>query len=171
MRVSLAARLARRHVDDMNLEELTALFRKLGARDPEGWARSQYDEGIDQLARFVFLREAWKRVVPPDDSSWIDNVIANTKRRPSDPYSGVGQALERLLALGADRKDIHEVVRDAQFELLFSLCYLLGGPDELEPELADLSWQLVRIDEDGEIVGTIDSLHESVLETDPAGEW
>ena len=171
MRVSIAARLARRHLDDMNLEELTALFRKLGAEDPEGWARSQHNEGIDQLARFVFLREAWKFVVPPGDSSWIDNVIANAKMRPSDPGSRVGQALERLLALGADRKDLHEVVRDMQHELLFSLCYLLDGPDELEPKLADLSWQLVRIDEDGEIVSTIDSLHESVLETDPAGEW
>ena len=56
----------------MNIEKLTALFRKLGAPDPEGWARSQLDEGIDQLARYVFLREAWKRVVPPETANWID---------------------------------------------------------------------------------------------------
>lgn len=153
----------------MKLKELTALFRKLGARDPESWASSQHDEGIDQLARFVFLREAWKCVVPPNDVSWIGRVVANVKERPFDPGSGIGTALERLLALGADRKDIHEVVRAMQCELLFSLCYLLDGPDQLEPELADLSWQLVRADDDGEIIATIDGLHESVLETDPAG--
>jgi len=42
----------------MNQEQLTALFQKLGARHPEGWARSQIKEGIPQLARFLFLRQA-----------------------------------------------------------------------------------------------------------------
>jgi hypothetical protein len=152
----------------MTLEELTALFRKLGAADPEGWARSQHDEGIDQLARFVFLREAWKAVIGPDDVSWIDKTIESTKRRPTDPGAGIGPALERLLAAGADREDIHETVRVMQYELLFSLCYLLEDPGQLEPEMAGLSWRLVRISEDGEVMGTIDRLHESVLETEPA---
>jgi hypothetical protein len=153
----------------MRLEELTDLFRKLGARDPEGWARSQHDEGIDQLARFVFLRQAWKGVVSPDDMSWIDRTIENVKARPSDPGAGIGPALERLLAAGADRKDIHEVVRVMQYELLFSLCYLLDDPGALEPELADLSWRLVHTNEEGETIGTIGGLHESVLDTEPAG--
>jgi hypothetical protein len=153
----------------MNLEELTALFRKLGAPAPEGWARSQHEEGIDQLARFVFLREAWKGVVSPDDPAWIDKTIENARARPSDPGAGIGPALERLLSVGADREDIHEVVRVMQSELLFSLCYLLGNPGELEPELADLSWRLVRTNHEGETIGTIEGLHESVLETEPAG--
>lgn len=153
----------------MRLKELTALFRKLGAREPESWASSQHNEGIDQLARFVFLREAWKCVVKPDDVSWIDRTIADAKARPSDPGAGIGPALERLLAVGADRKDIHEVVRVMQYELLSSLCYLLEDPGQLEPELEDLSWRLVRINESGEIIGTIDGLHESLIETDPTG--
>lgn len=153
----------------MTLEELTTLFRKLGARDPDAWARSQLDEGIDQLARFVFLREAWRSVVAPGDVGWIDRTIVNTKRRPDDPCAGIGPALERLLASGADRKDLHEVVRVMQYEVLFSLCYLLGDSGQLEPELADLSWQLMRTDEDGESIGPIDGLHESVLELDPSG--
>jgi hypothetical protein len=41
----------------MNQDELTALFKKVGARKPEGWARSQIEEGIPQLARFLFLRQ------------------------------------------------------------------------------------------------------------------
>ena len=42
----------------MNERELTELFRKLGARDPSAWARSQTSEKIPQLARFLFLRQA-----------------------------------------------------------------------------------------------------------------
>jgi hypothetical protein len=153
----------------MTLDELTALFEKLGAREPGSWARSQLAERTDQLVRFVFLREAWRSVVAPDDSSWIDGAIEHARRRPEDPGAGVGPALERLLALGADRRDLHKVVREMQYETLFSLCYLLEDPGSLEPEIADVAWRLVRIDSDGEVVGTIDGLHESVLETEPAG--
>jgi hypothetical protein len=136
---------------------------------PEGWARSQIEEGIDQLARYVFLRQAWKSVVPPEDAGWIDAQIASAKARPSDPGAGAGPALQRLLAAQADRNDIHEVVRVMQWELLFSLCYLLEDPGELEPEIADMSWRLMRTRDDGACVGPISGLHESVLETEPAG--
>ncbi len=153
----------------MTVEALTSLFRKLGAPEPEGWAKSQIEEGIDQLARYLFLREAWKRVVPPDDASWIDACIASVRKRPRDPGAGAGGALERMLASGASPRDIHEVVRTMQWELQFSFCYLLEDPGDLEPEVADLSWQLTRTDDNGEGVGPICGLHESVLETDPSG--
>jgi hypothetical protein len=55
-----ALRRGRGDVRGMKLSDLTALFRKLGAPDPGQWARPQRDEGIDQVARFVFLRQAWK---------------------------------------------------------------------------------------------------------------
>jgi hypothetical protein len=153
----------------MTLDELTALFRKLGAPDPEGWARSQHEDGIDQLGRFVFLRQAWKSVIDPDDTSWMDRVIEADKKRPLEPCAGLGPALERLMAAGGARADIQEVVRVMQYQVLFSFCYLLGDPGELEPELSDMSWCLARTNDDDEIVGTIDSLHESVLGTDPTG--
>ena len=61
------------------------------------------------------------------------------------------------------------MVRVMQYNLLFRLCYLLGDPGDLEPEVQNVSWLLVQVDEDGEVVDTIDALHESVLETDPTG--
>jgi hypothetical protein len=40
------------------IKELTVPSRRLGAPDPEGWARSQLTEGITQLHRYLFLRQA-----------------------------------------------------------------------------------------------------------------
>lgn len=153
----------------MNQRGLSALFAKLGAPDPEGWARSQVVEGIPQLARFLFLRQAWRLVVSEDDSAWIDRSIARAKTHPNEPYSGVGHSLMKLRALGADDQEITELVRGMQGQLLFDLCYLLEDPGDIEPEVADVAWALVQVDEDGKPLGTIGGLHESVLETDPTG--
>ena len=56
-----------------------------------------------------------------------------------------------------------------QYELLFSLCYLLEDLGTLEPEVAELSWRLVRTNPAGDVIGTVDGLHESVLSLDPSG--
>lgn len=150
------------------LPELIELFRKLDAPAPESWARCQYVEGIDQLSRFIFLRQAWTSVVPPEDTRWIEACIDNALPQADSPSAGVADALTRLLAAGAQRDDIHHVVRGMQYEVLVSLCYLLEDPGPLESVFDDLAWMLVRVNEDDEIVGTIDRLHESVLDVDPA---
>src|SRR4051812_26191259 len=110
---------------DNNIERLRALFQKLGAPDPSGWASSQVREGIPQLARFLFLRQAWRHVVSEDDHSWIDSSIEASKRRPDDPYAGVGVALQRLREVGATPDVITDLVRGMQAQLMFQLCYQL----------------------------------------------
>lgn len=152
-----------------DLESLTALFKKLRADNPESWATSQISEGINQLGRFLFLREAWKKIVKPDDSSWISAMIQAAKDDPDGPGSGAGPALERMLAAGVSEQDITETVRVAQWELLFDFCCLLADPNLPEQEVADLSWQLVELDRAGNPLKAIDGLHESVLEMDPTG--
>lgn len=153
----------------MNEAELTALFAKLGARNPEGWARSQVREGIPQLARYVFLRQAWREIVAENDVGWIDNVLKNAERSPDAPYSGVGHALKRLRNLGASDEDLTDIVRGTQAEFLFSLCRLLDDPGDLEEEISDISWALVELDEGGNMLHQIGGLYESVLQTDPTG--
>jgi len=153
----------------MNQQQLAALFRKLGARDPDVWARSQVEEGIPQLARYLFLRQAWRNVVPEHDPSWIASLIRHSDAHPNDAYAGVGHALKRLRARGATDEELTDLVRGMQAELLFSFCYLLGDPGELEPEVADMAWALVQIDQEGKVVHGIPGLHESVLEVDPTG--
>jgi hypothetical protein len=156
----------------MSSDELTRLgeiFRELGARDPEGWARSQVEHGIPQLARFLFLRQAWSMVIAEGDVKWIADAVERSKADPRAPYSGVGMALERLLARGVELEDVTEVVRGMQAELLFYFCYLLEDPGDVPASVADLSWALVRLDEEDQVVERIHSLHESVLDTDPTG--
>ncbi len=153
----------------MDQNQLTALFRRLGARDPEAWARSQVEEGMPQLARFLFLRQAWRNTVREGDSRWIDAAIERAQADPNAPFAGIGLALGRLRGQGAADADVTDVVRGMQAEFLFRLCYLLDDPGEVEPEVADVAWRLVQLDADGNSADTISGLHESVLETDPTG--
>lgn len=151
------------------IERLTRLFTTLGASDPEAWARSQVDEGIPQLARYLFLRQAWRNIVSEDNPDWIDAAIAQARKDREAPHAGVGLALASLREKGASDDELTDLVRGMQAELLFSLCYLLEDPGDVEDCVSDIAWSLVQVDGDGSILGSIDSLHESVLETDPTG--
>ncbi len=152
-----------------SFRELSALFRQLGAPDPEAWARSQVDEGIAQLHRFLFLRQAWRLVLGEDATAWIDRSIAHTKKDPEGVFAGLGAALERAVAAGASREDLTQIARGMQAELLFQFCYLLSDSGLTEPELQGVGWGLFQTDEGGEAIGPIVGLHESVLELDPSG--
>ena len=153
----------------MNQKKLAALFQRLGASHPDGWARSQLEEGFPQLARFLFLRQAWRAVVDEADPTWITAAVARAESEPEEPYAGVGHALRRLRGRGATDEELTDLVRGMQAELLFQFCYLLEDPGDLEPEVADISWCLVQTDADGKVIANVTGLHESVLETDPTG--
>lgn len=148
----------------MNRQELITLFAGLGARNPEQWAKSQLDENIPQLARFLFLRQAWKLVVSPDDRTWMQ---ANTDS--SNPGSAITAALQRLREKGASEEDLTTVVRVMQWRLLSAFCYLLDDPGNLEDEVGDVAWRLFEVDKNGKPIAAISGLHESVLETEPSG--
>ena len=51
---------------------LLDIFKQLGAADPERWADSEESEGVPQVARYQFLRQAWRQVVAMGDTSWIE---------------------------------------------------------------------------------------------------
>ena len=152
-----------------NRKELAELFHRLGAPASEDWADSQVDEGINQLGRFLFLRQIWREVLDENDVSWIQRQIKTSDQNPDAPCSGIGPALQRLLEKGADPQDITDIARTMQYQLLFRLCYLLSDPSISEPDLQDFGWGLFQVNGDGEIVDTIGMLHESLLETDPTG--
>jgi hypothetical protein len=151
------------------LDELIKKFQIAGARDPEVWAQSEVDENIPQLARYLFLRQAWRAIIAPNDEDWISREIKDSDERAGSPGTGLGFALKRLIDKGADPADLTEVARTIQWHLLFRLCYLLDDPHIEEPELQHIAWSLVEVAADkptGRIVG---GLHESVLDMDPTG--
>jgi hypothetical protein len=151
-----------------DINALIRRFAALGASDPETWARSQVEEGIPQLARFLFLRQAWQHVVPDDDPAWITAEMKAANDDPEAPFAGVGHALARLKANGASDADLTDLVRGMQVNLLSSLCYLLEDPGlDGDPEAEDISWALCQITEEGAV--PVNGLHESVLESDPTG--
>jgi hypothetical protein len=152
-----------------NLDALTELFRRLGAPHPEKWASSQIKEAIPQLHRYLWLREAWKCIVPEDSCDWIDSEIRRAQARPDAPYAGIGSAIQRCLDRGVDKNDLVEIVRGKQAQLLFSLSCLLDDQDFVEEELCGLGWSLFSTDDAGNPKARISGLHESVLETDPTG--
>lgn len=98
---------------------------------------------------------------------WVDAAIGRAQAHPDEPYAGVGHALRKLRARGATDEELTGLARGVQAELLFRFCQLLGDPGDVEPEVADISWCLVQVDDDGNVLGNLDGLHESVLETDP----
>jgi hypothetical protein len=156
---------------DERIKKLTELFRIAGAPSPEARARSEILENIPQLARFMFLREAWSNVVADGDTSWIDHAVEHGKSRAGQPGTGLGLALQRLLATGCTREDLTEVARTMQWQLLFGLCYQIDDernwawPEELQ----HIGWVLKEANQDGTLGRNISGLHESVLETDPTG--
>ena len=154
-----------------NLKELTALFAKYGAKDPESWARSQLDEGIPQLQRFLFLRQAWSQVVRDGDEQWIERWRQNAERNPDGFHAPAARAVRMCLEKGVSARELVDIVRDVQAEFLFQLCYLLEDPMFTEEELQNFAWGLFEVDKDGDPIGPrIFALHESVFETDPARE-
>jgi hypothetical protein len=90
-------------------------------------------------------------------------------KNPNDPGGEFGPAIDRLLAAGARPADLTTIVRIMQWALLSGLCVLLEDPGDLEPEIADMAWQLFLLDENDNPVEPIDALIESVLWIDPTG--
>ncbi|MEZ6010142.1 MAG: hypothetical protein R3F05_20595 [Planctomycetota bacterium] len=153
----------------MDLEQLTDVFRRLGARDPESWASSQISGGIPQLARFVFLTAAWTHVVEPEGGAWIEEQLDAAVRWPQLGGHPVAAAIHALRAKGAADHELTALVRGMQSALLFNVCYQLdaGGASY---EDVTVRWELAQVDEQGQRLGSIDALHESLCETDPAEE-
>ena len=151
-------------------EMLAELFRQLGAREPEQWARSQMSEGIPQLQRFLFLKSAWANVVRDGDSKWIDDEIHSSKSHPERPFAGLGAGLERCRQLGVADRYLIEIARCLQVQMLFNISYLMDHPGDLPAPLQDMCWGLFQVDDAGNPFGLqIAGLHESVLELEPTG--
>jgi hypothetical protein len=101
--------------------------------------------------REEFLAHLWTDVIDAlCRDQGLDNVIANSKRRPDDAFGDVGSAIERMLAAGVSRHDLHRLQRMTAYEAVFGTLYALSEPG-LDGE---------------EDAGT---LYEEILMADPTG--
>ena len=117
-------------------------------------------------------RRAHANGIPPQLSGAVgtekvaspDPEVRGGTRRGGSRFEGT-----RLRARGATDDELTDLVRGMQAEVLFSFCCLLENPGLEEASVADVAWALVQVDDSGAVLGTIQGLPESVLETDPTG--
>ncbi|MFD8691114.1 hypothetical protein [Streptomyces sp. NPDC059651] len=150
-----------------DIDKLTGLFEALGADDAAGWADSEAEENIPQLARYRFLRMVWQDIdawsaAAPD---WVEAY------RQEGPASG---AVERAVRLGLTPGELGEIAREVARETVFGVLYGLSDPmdGELPPETgAQLpGWCLTELSPEGKPTGRIlDALHEDLYEVEPQG--
>ena len=150
------------------LKGLTEVFRDAGAVNPEMWATSQIDEGINQLGRFSFLKTITSEWLKEDDINWIDNQIEFNYSRLGDPCSQLPKALKEMLDKNVSRESIIDLIRVIQFNSLFHVCSTIDKSIEADTPVSN--WALYELDDDDNIKGSLNGLHESLLEFDPSGK-
>jgi len=100
--------------------------------------------------REALLHHLWQEVIDPNlDEAVPQRIAAYGEQRPGEPFADSGAAIGRLLALGADPRDLCLLMRGAAYEAVFGTLYALGDPGA-----------------DGDDVF---NLHEDLLGADPSG--
>lgn len=174
-------------------EALAETFREAGAGDPEGWAGSEVEDDIPQLARFLFLRRLWRGArqwklppeewfaeagpepqddLPPDEDDDEPTLVADATERAEDdgdpPFLAVRQAVRRIVAAGADPEDLKEMARAI---FLFTAFEAVQTVDEgHDPQAGEgmPGWLLTEVGGDLVLTGrVIPDLHQDLLTTEP----
>lgn len=176
-------------------EALAEQFRGLGAGDPAGWAASEVEEDIPQLARFLFLRRlwrgAWQWKQPPaewfaemeadelpideedDDEPTLVSAPAHDQAADEDAepaFLAAQQAVQRILAAGADAEDLKEVARAIFLHTAFDVVATVDDGHDPEAGEGMPGWLLTEVGGDLVLTGrVIPDLHEDLLTTEPDG--
>lgn len=151
-------------------DELIVLLKSLGVHSPEEWVQYLPDDPSTDIARYIFLKQAWDSVAAEGKTEWIDKEVIRSEEYPNEPYAGLGVVLQRILNAGIDREDITELARCLQVGMLFRIGYLLDGRAYPVKGWEHIDWALFRTDDDGRpMEEQITGLHESVLQSDPTG--
>ncbi|MGW2828846.1 hypothetical protein [Streptomyces sp. NPDC001286] len=141
-------------------ETLGRLLAALGAEDPQGWAESEVQENLPQLARYRLLRalsqdiEAW-------DTASIDSLRAGMKAEGAHPTDPVAEAAW--------------IARAVARETVFGILYRLADPDsdDLPTDLRQQlpGWVLMETTPAGEPTHRVlDALHEDLDTMDSPAE-
>lgn len=153
-------------------EELLRRFEALGADDPEGWARSEAEEGMAQLARFCFLQGIWTAVIDSwtESDDWIQFEIERSAEGTDRPFGDIADTVQRLIDSGIDRTDLQGFARWVAYMATFDVLAHVdgGGVMQLGGDLP--GWRLMEVVDDEITDREVGGLHESLLEVDPSGK-
>jgi hypothetical protein len=142
---------------ESRIEALASVFTALGAREPERWARSHVETGLDQIGRYVFMRALWGRVVK--DGRFLDKM----RRAPGETRA----VIEQLMMTGAQEADLVALVRALQVQLLVDVAQILDDPSDNDE---GVRWGLWRMDKRGLPLWQLSDLRLDLLEVDPADD-
>lgn len=150
-------------VPNVTPEDLEALLREIKAPDAESMARSEIEEGIPQLAIFLFLKLATSTIDDIRDASHLREMLRRSGGR--EP----GEALRRMVDCDNAATDLLKIVRSALRCYLLDICFLLDDTAAIRfagwPRAADLEkmhWGVFRIDETGRPIAQMSGLHENL---------
>jgi hypothetical protein len=100
--------------------------------------------------RDELLAHLWRHVINANlDQASLEAEIVRAKDRPDDPFADTGLAIERLLAAGANPKDICLVRRYAAYAATFSTLYAIGDPGVEDDNVFMLFEELLGADPSG----------------------
>lgn len=181
--------------DRRRAEALAAQFRALDAEEPEAWALSEVEENIPQLARFIFLRRLWRGAeewtLPPeewfaerapepsddeddddgedaDPSALVAEADGDADGDAEPAFQDAQQAVRRILAAGADPKDLMEVARAIFLHAAFDAMQTVDEGYDPEAGEGMPGWLLTEVGGDLMLTGRmLDRLHEDLFTTEP----
>jgi hypothetical protein len=153
--------------DTPEILALTEVFRAAGATKPELWARSQVHEGINQLARFSFLKTLSTAWLPETATDWVEAHLHSPLTAAAHPGAQLSAAVQEMTTKGVSSESIVDLIRVIQFETLFHVCQTLDEGNA--GSATGIDWALFEVDEEGRPTRVIDALRESLLSFDPSG--
>lgn len=176
--------------DRARAETLAETFRGLGAEEPEAWALSEVEDGIPQLARFIFLRRLWRGAeewtLPPaewfaerepdpaddegaeDDDESSAEAVADDEADGEPAFLAAQQAVQRILAAGVDAEDLKEVARAVFLHAAFDAVQTVDEGHDPDAGEGMPGWLLTEVGGDLILTGRmLDKLHEDLFTTEP----
>jgi hypothetical protein len=100
--------------------------------------------------RKELLEYLWSNVINSSlATSGLRNIVANSERRPDDPFADAGAAIKRILAAGGTSEDIALIRRAAAYEAVFGTLYSLEDPGVDENDIFMLHEELLTADPTG----------------------
>ena len=100
--------------------------------------------------RAELLKRLWQQVINVNlDANSLGAVITRSKTKPNAPFADTGPALERVLAAGADPKDICLIRRQAAYAATFATLYALDDPGVEDDNVFMLFEELLMADPSG----------------------